>query len=162
VFTTARLYVLFFVCKTKQKLLTLKEKMEQKYIVVSGYFDPLHIGHLEYFERAKRCGSKLVVIVNNELQSKLKHGSFFMPVRERIKIIRSIEMVDFVMESIDTDRSVCKTLRALHPYAFCNGGDQTNSNIPEALICNTLGIKLIDGLGGKIQSSSWLLKKSMV
>ena len=81
---------------------------------------------------------------------------------ERIQIIQCLRDVDIVVKSIDTDRTVCKTLENVVPKPdyFCNGGDQNNNSIPEAEICNKLGIQLVDGLGDKIQSSSWLIKGS--
>lgn len=130
-----------------------------KRICVSGYFDPVHVGHLEYFENAKTLGDELVVIVNNDDQARLKKGKAFMPGKERVKIIKSFRVVDDVVLSIDKDRTVCKTLQTMNPVpnVFCNGGDQTNDSIPEADICRDLGIELIDGLGEKIQSSSTLI-----
>jgi cytidyltransferase-like protein len=129
-----------------------------KIVCVSGYFDPLHIGHIEYMERSKAIGDELVVIVNNDIQAKLKKGREFMPLTERLRIIASLKCVDKVVESIDTDRTVCETLRKMNPLPdfFCNGGDQTNDSIPEATVCDELGIELRDGFGDKIQSSSWL------
>lgn len=128
---------------------------------VSGYFDPIHIGHIEYFKLSKKSADKLMVIVNNDEQAKLKKGSHFMPADERIKIIEELKCVDYVVKSIDTDRTVCKTLEILDPKPnfFCNGGDQNNNSIPEAEICIKLGITLLDGFGDKIQSSSWLINK---
>ena len=127
---------------------------------VSGYFDPIHIGHIEYFKLSRNIADKLMVIVNNDDQATLKKGRPFMPVDERIKIIRELRCVDYVIKSIDTDRTVCKTLESASPRPdyFCNGGDQTNETIPESEVCARLGIKLVDGFGDKIQSSSWLLK----
>ena len=127
---------------------------------VSGYFDPIHVGHIEYFKLAKTCADKLMVIVNNDEQAILKKGKAFMPVDERIRIIQELKCVDFVVKSVDTDRTVCKTLETVSPRPtyFCNGGDQNNNSIPEVEICNEIGIQLIDGLGNKIQSSSWLIK----
>ena len=138
----------------------MTEDREEIIICVSGYFDPLHVGHIEYFERSKKLGTKLLVIVNNDLQAKLKKGGSFMPFTERIKIIESLRCVDKVVGSIDTDRTVCQTLQSLNPKPkyFCNGGDQNNANIPEADICLNCGIELRDGFGEKIQSSSWLIK----
>jgi len=129
---------------------------------VSGYFDPIHIGHIEYFKLAKQGADKLMVIVNNDEQAILKKGRAFMPADERIKIIQELKCVDFVVKSVDIDRTVCKTLETVSPRPtyFCNGGDQNNNSIPEAEICNQLGIELVDGLGNKIQSSSWLIKGS--
>lgn len=83
-----------------------------------------------------------------------------MPAAERVKMVRSLECVDAAIESMDEDRTVCKTLAALHPDIFANGGDQFNDKIPEAEVCNRLGITMSDGLGDKIQSSSWLLAKA--
>lgn len=133
-----------------------------KIVCVSGYFDPVHVGHLEYFKMSKKIGNKLMVIVNNDIQAKLKKGKSFMPVDERIKIIKEFRCVDIVVKSIDIDRTVCKTLETVKPkpYYFCNGGDQNNNTIPETEICKKRGIELRDGFGEKIQSSSWLIKGS--
>ena len=132
----------------------------EKIVCVSGYFDPIHVGHLEYFKKSKEIGTKLMVIVNNDEQAILKKGKPFMPVDERIKIIKEFRCVDFVIKSIDTDRTVCKTLETVEPKPdyFCNGGDQNNNTIPETDACNKRGIELRDGFGDKIQSSSWLIK----
>jgi cytidyltransferase-like protein len=130
-------------------------------VCVSGYFDPFHKGHLEYLERAKElCGEdgSLVVIVNNDAQAVLKKGKAFMPAEERVAIMRALRIVDEVWVSIDTDRTVCATIRSIDPPItdFVNGGDAFNDNIPERPVCEELGIRLLDGLGDKIQSSSWL------
>lgn len=133
-----------------------------KIACVSGYFDPIHIGHIEYFKKSKTLADKLMVIVNNDEQAVLKKGKSFMPVDERIKIIEELKCVDYVVKSIDLDRTVCKTIEILSPVPtfFCNGGDQNNNTIPEKDICDKLGIELRDGFGDKIQSSSWLIKGS--
>jgi len=132
----------------------------EKIVCVSGYFDPLHIGHIEYFKLSKRIGDRLIVIVNNDKQATLKKGGPFMPVNERIQIIQELSCVDQVVKSIDTDRTVCKTLKSLSPKPtfFCNGGDQNNNTIPETEVCNRYNIELRDGFGNKIQSSSWLIR----
>lgn len=129
-----------------------------KIVCVSSYFDPIHVGHIEYFEKAKKLGDKLIVIVNNDYQASLKKGKSFMEENERMQIIRSIKYVDDTVLSIDTDRTVINTLKSMNPKPdiFCNGGDQTNQSIPEALCCEEFGIELVDGLGDKIQSSSLL------
>lgn len=133
-------------------------------VTASGYFDPIHIGHIEYLERSKALGDYLVVIVNNDNQAILKKGKPFMPCEERVKIVQALKCVDLAIPSIDTDRTVCETLKSLTKYMkpniFTNGGDQNNDTIPEAKICSLYGIKLEDGLGDKIQSSSWLISKS--
>lgn len=128
-------------------------------VCASGYFNPLHYGHIEYLEKSKDLGDKLIVIVNNDKQSLLKKGSSFMPESERLKIIRSLRCVDSAILSTDKDRTVCETLKLIHPDIFTNGGDQTNEIIPEKKICQEMGTKLVDQLGEKIQSSSWLLAK---
>ena len=133
-------------------------------IIVSGYFNPLHKGHIEYFKLAKKHGDILFVIVNNDIQREIKGSKAFMDENERKIIVEELKVVDNVFISIDTDKSVNKTISMIHEkYSskfelfFANGGDQNNQNIPESVICDKLGIKLIDRLGKKIQSSSWLL-----
>ena len=137
-----------------------------KVIIVSGYFNPIHKGHLEYFEKAKQQGDKLWVIVNNDLQRELKGSKEFQKEDERLEIVRAIITVDNAIMAIDKDRTVIESIRKIHSdigmnysLAFANGGDQNNNSIPEYNICKELGISLIDGLGNKIQSSSWLLKE---
>ena len=106
------------------------------------------------------------MIVNSDYQRWLKGSEEFQIEDERLFIVQHIKEVDMAFLSVDRDRTVCKTLEMLHAefgkehfMAFANGGDQNNNSIPELNVCNTLGIELIDGLGDKIQSSSWLLKK---
>ena len=123
-------------------------------VVVSGYFDPLHVGHIEYLELAKELGTKLVVIVNNDYQCELKKGKSFMKEEDRLKIVKSLSVVDEAFLSIDRDRTVCDSLAAINPDIFANGGDRHVNEIPESVVCKELGIKMIDGLGSKIRSSS--------
>ena len=138
----------------------------KKLVIVSGYFNPLHKGHLELFHRAKGYGHKLFVIVNSDHQRELKGSKDFQDEMERLMIIRNLRVVDYSMISIDKDKTQCATLKYLsdiyggeYRLAFANGGDQTNDTIPETYICIDNEIELIDGLGNKIQSSSWLLNK---
>ena len=140
--------------------------MKKKAIIVSGYFNPIHKGHLEYFNNAKALADELFVIVNSDLQRALKGSKEFQKEDERLFIVQNIKAVDNAMISIDTDRTVCASIRHIYEkygneyqLGFANGGDQNNNSIPEAPICKELGISLIDGLGDKIQSSSWLLEK---
>jgi len=140
--------------------------MKKKAIIVSGYFNPIHKGHLEYFNTAKALTDELFVIVNNDHQRALKGSIEFQLEEERMIIVSNIKAVDKAILSVDTDRTVCKTIAAIakeygesYSLAFANGGDQNNETIPEKSICETMGIELLDGLGDKIQSSSWLLKK---
>ena len=140
--------------------------MKPKVIIVSGYFNPIHKGHIEYFNKAKANGDKLVVIVNSDHQRILKGSKEFQQEDERLFIVKNIKSVDEVLLSLDQDKTQCATLRSLYQtlgstntLAFANGGDQSNQSIPEAPVCQELGIELIEGLGDKIQSSSWLLNK---
>jgi cytidyltransferase-like protein len=137
-----------------------------KAIIVSGYFNPLHKGHLELFEKANAHGDQLWVIINSDLQRKLKGSKEFMDQNERLIIVKAIGIVDRVIISIDINKTQCATLTNLadkygneYELYFANGGDQNNDSIPESSVCRDKGIVLIHGLGDKIQSSSWLLKK---
>jgi D-beta-D-heptose 7-phosphate kinase/D-beta-D-heptose 1-phosphate adenosyltransferase len=140
--------------------------MKKKVIIVSGYFNPIHKGHLEYFNNAKSLADELFVIVNSDYQRELKGSKEFQSEEERMMIVSNIKAVDKVILSIDKDRSVCSTIRKIfedhkedYELTFANGGDQNNQTSPEMIICEELGIRAIDGLGDKIQSSSWLLNK---
>ncbi len=140
--------------------------MEKKPIVVavSGGFDPLHIGHLRLMQEAKQLGDELVVILNNDNWLRKKKGYAFMPQAERQELIEGFACVDRVVltthDADVADRSVCAELRSVRPDIFVNGGDRTHDNIPEVAVCDELGCKMVFsiGSGGKIQSSSWLLK----
>ena len=123
-------------------------------VAVSGYFDPIHIGHLDYLELAKKLGDKLVVIVNNNHQCKLKKGKPFMDELDRIRIVESLGIVVEVFLSIDSDKSVCKSLEEIKPDIFANGGDRATSEVPESVVCKKYNIEMVDGLGDKIRSSS--------
>jgi len=140
--------------------------MKKKAVIVSGYFNPVHKGHLEYFNNAKDMADELFVILNNDHQRALKGSKEFQSEEERMIIVSNIKAVDKAILSVDEDRTVCVTLEKIaneygqdYDLAFANGGDQNNDTIPERPICEKVGIALIDGLGDKIQSSSWLLKK---
>lgn len=130
-----------------------------KIVAASGYFNPLHKGHVEYLEKAKTLGDKLVVIINSDHQRALKGSKEFMNEDERMMIVGALRCVDEVVLSVDTDGTVCDTLRLIAPHIFAKGGDRFASEIPEAQVCKELGIKMVDSLGGKIQSSSWLLSR---
>ena len=134
--------------------------MKKTIVAASGYFDPIHVGHIEYLEKAKALGDELIVILNSDEQAKLKKGFVFMPEEERMQIIKALRCVDKVILSIDTDQTQCKTLELLKPDIFAKGGDRYASEIPETPTCKKLGIKIIDGLGAKVQSSSELVNKS--
>ncbi len=139
--------------------------MKKKAIIVSGYFNPLHKGHLEYFNNAKALCDELFVIVNSDHQRELKGSKPFQDEQERLLIVSNIKAVDKAVLSVDLDRTVCMSIRKLaeqygtdYDLAFANGGDQNNDTIPETPVCKELGVEMVDGIGEKIQSSSWLLK----
>ena len=125
-------------------------------VAVSGYFDPIHVGHLEYLRMAKELGDSLVVIVNNNYQCKLKKGKHFMDENDRVGIVKALRFVDEVFLSVDKDRTVCKSLEEIKPDVFANGGDRATSEVPETPVCKKFNIKMVDGLGDKIRSSSSL------
>jgi D-beta-D-heptose 7-phosphate kinase/D-beta-D-heptose 1-phosphate adenosyltransferase len=139
--------------------------MKNKVVVVSGGFDPIHIGHIRLFQDAKKLGDKLVVILNNDNWLIKKKGFVFMPQEERRELLEAIKSIDKVIISFHTenskDMSVCQELEKLKPNIFANGGDRKKDNIPEVKICEKIGCELVFcvGKGGKVQSSSWLLDK---
>ncbi len=131
-----------------------------KIIIASGYFDPIHAGHIEYLKLSRQLGDKLIIILDNDYQCILKKGKPFMPQEERAEILKTIKYVDEVFISIDQDKSVCKSIKVIaekfkgNKVIFTKGGDRFSYEIPEAKICKELGIEIIDNLGKKIQSSS--------
>ena len=139
-------------------------KNKKTFVAVSGGFDPLHIGHVRMFKRAKKLGTHLLVILNNDNWLKKKKGYTFMPEKERKEIIESLEYVDKVVitshKENDKDTTVCKELAEYTPDIFANGGDRKSDNIPEIQLCKDLNIKTIFNVGGdKIRSSSELVKR---
>ncbi|OGZ64134.1 MAG: hypothetical protein A3A98_04105 [Candidatus Staskawiczbacteria bacterium RIFCSPLOWO2_01_FULL_40_39] len=141
--------------------------MSKKVVITSGYFNPIHIGHINLIKEAKKLGDFLVVIVNNDEQVKIKNSVNFMPQQERMEIVKALKYADHVFLSVDKDKSVAESLKAvakLYPgeLFFAKGGDRNIDNIPdqEKKVCEEFSIKVISGVGGdKIQSSSWLLNK---
>jgi len=145
----------------------IKAKKKPIVVAVSGYFNPLHIGHLEMIKKAKRLGDKLVVIVNNDKQVALKKRVPFMSEEDRVVIVKALRDVDRVILAIDDyqlpngEIPVIKTLAKLKPDIFANGGDRKNlANVPEYEICQKYQIKMVDGLGQKIRASSELIAKA--
>jgi len=140
--------------------------------IASGYFNPVHKGHIELFEKAKEISDKLIVIVNNDKQRELMGSKGFQAEGERCKIISSLRSVDGVLLSIDEDTTVRESLKlvyekykkleenpAMNPCVeykliFVNGGDQFSNEVAERDVCQQYGIYMIYGMGGKIQSSS--------
>ena len=136
-----------------------------KTVVVSGGFDPIHVGHVRMFNEAKALGDKLIVIINNDNWLTKKKGYVFMPEAERKEVIEALRSVDDVVLTKHApntaDMSVCEALREVHPDVFANGGDRKPDGdpVPEVDVCNELGIEMVYnvGFGGKVQSSSWLV-----
>jgi cytidyltransferase-like protein len=136
-----------------------------KIVVVSGGFDPIHSGHIEYFKSAKEYGDKLIVALNSDTWLEKKKGKFFMPFLERYSIVSSINYVDEVIDFDDDRMGSCinalEKIKKLYPndeIYFANGGDRNNENIPELSVD---GIKFLFSIGGdnKKNSSSWILNK---
>jgi len=144
-------------------------KTNKTMVIASGYFNPLHKGHIEYLNRSKALGDFLYVIVNNDVQRQMKGSNPFMEEKERALVIQNLKSVDAVIVSIDNDnRLVENTIEFIYNwrcnefdnFIFTNGGDQTEYTIGEREICEKLGIEMVFGLGDKIQSSSTLIKNS--
>ena len=148
-------------------------KRKKTVVVVSGGFDPLHIGHVRLFNEARKLGDTLVVILNNDNWLMAKKGCAFMSEQDRKEILESLRAVDEVIltkhKKNDGDRSVCRELLKLRPDIFANGGDRTPSDAkrktsplnPEVALCKRLGIKTVFnvGKGGKVRSSSNLVAR---
>lgn len=133
--------------------------------VVSGGFDPLHSGHINYLSASSAYGDKLVVLLNSDEWLTRKKGRPFLPFEERASIIERFEMVDHVYAVNDGDGSVTEGLKLVreafgteHDYVFCNGGDRGKDNIPEM---NVDGYEFKFSVGGdhKANSSSWILRE---
>ena len=137
--------------------------------IISGYFNPIHVGHIDLIERSREVVDVLYVIVNSDFQRELKGSREFMSEGERARIVSSIKGVTGCFISIDRDQSVCSSLEMVYAqvsraymgneleFKFINGGDRSNGEIPESVICEEMGIEILDGFGDKVQSSSWLL-----
>ena len=132
----------------------------KKTIMVSGGFDPPHIGHIRMFKEASKWG-KLIVAINSDEWLLRKKGYVFMPWKERAEIIKEFSSVSFVTSFDDSDDTACGAIIQMKPSAFANGGDRRKENTPEMDLCEKLDIQMLWGIGGKDkpQSSSWLVKK---
>ena len=130
-------------------------------VVCSGYFNPIHIGHIECFREASKLGP-LTVIVNSDKQVALKGSIPFFDEDERCAIVLANKYVSKVKLSIDEDESVAKTLALLKADVFYNSGDRDihNVNEKERLICEEIGTSIVYGNLGKVQSSSELIEKA--
>ena len=157
----------------------IKLAKKKKVVMVSGGFDPVHIGHVRLFNEAKKLGDLLVVVINNDNWKRQKRKHVFMPEHERKEIIEAFSAVDKVLISGHGENpegpkemSVSKELLKIRPHIFANGGDRNEEDAqnPNSSLyydietCKNLGIKMVFnvGHGGKIQSSSWLVEKSIL
>jgi cytidyltransferase-like protein len=134
--------------------------------IVSGYFNPLHVGHLDMMEAARNLGDALVVIVNNDAQQVLKKGKIITAESDRVRVVEALRVADAALVAVDDDGSVAASLEVVHAaypgleLVFCNGGDDRADRdaVPtaEALVCDRLGIAMAWGVGGetKVDSSS--------
>ena len=135
-------------------------KRKEKFVAVSGGFDPIHVGHVRMIQAAAEMGN-VVVIANSDEWLMRKKGYVFMPYEERQEVLYSIKGVVDVIEAQDDDDTVCQTLKKINPDIFANGGDRKEGNVPEYDLCEDMGIEMKFGVGGsdKPQSSSWLVEK---
>ncbi len=152
--------------------------MKQTIVIASGFFNPIHMGHIDMFQKASCRGNMLWVIVNNDLQVKLKGSTPFFNEVERLQIVNSIRWVGQASLSIDQDITVVKSIKQVYKsykrgevkgcgieysFIFANGGDvgEETAVSPEVELCKNLGIELVYNIGGgKIQSSSELIRKA--
>ena len=132
----------------------------KKKIMVSGGFDPPHIGHVRMFQDAAKWG-EVIVAINSDDWLMRKKGYVFMPWNERAEIIREMRSVYHVVSFNDNDDTANQAIKIHRPDAFANGGDRKKKNTPEMDLCDKLGIQMLWGIGGKDkpQSSSWLVDK---
>ena len=129
--------------------------------IVSGYFNPLHLGHLKMIQEASKLADEVIVIVNNDTQQELKKGKIIMDQDERLAIVEALEIVDGVILSKDDDATVCKTLDFLgsiksdEKMVFCNGGDRNSEKeVPEAAVCKEYNIDMKFDTGGDYKTNS--------
>lgn len=138
-------------------------------VIVSGYFGPIHVGHLDMIEAGAAAGDELMVIVNNNLQQQMKKGKVVIDEADRLRIVRALRVVDHAMIAVDDDPTVCASLEAIagqfpdHALVFGNGGDdrRNNDEVPETAVCERHGITMVFGMGGtnKADSSSRLIEE---
>ncbi len=132
-----------------------------KIVIVSGYFNPLHGGHLDLLEGARSLADKVVVIVNNDLQQMALKGSIILDEQNRVRLMGALRLVDDVVLSVDSNESVVETLKMLadkykgEELIFANGGERDNGRAaPETPICRELGIEMVYEVGGNTKYDS--------
>ena len=131
-------------------------------VIVSGYFSPLHVGHLDMIEGAAALGDMVVVIVNNNAQQIIKKGKVIQDEADRLRVVKALRVVDDALVAVDEDRTVSASLEAIalkypdHSLIFANGGDRKPDFVPETPMCEKYGIAMEFGVGGdnKADSSS--------
>ena len=136
-------------------------------VIVSGYFGPLHVGHLDMIEAGAAAGDELFVIVNNNAQQIIKKGKIIMDEADRLRIVEALRFVDHAMVAVDEDGTVCASLKTIatrfpdHHIVFGNGGDDrmNNDEVPETAVCRQYNIDMVFGMGGldKADSSSRII-----
>lgn len=133
-----------------------------KVVVVSGYFDPCHFGHIEHMRKASQLGDVLIVIINSDEQVMRKYGYILQPMYKRIeRIMRKAPFAHGVVISIDKDSTQTETLRMIRPQVFAKGGDRVANNMPksEVDVCRKIGCEIVYGVGEKLNSSTKIRKR---
>ncbi|MEM7276437.1 MAG: adenylyltransferase/cytidyltransferase family protein, partial [Actinomycetota bacterium] len=130
-------------------------------VIVSGYFSPLHVGHLDMIEAGDALGDHLIVIVNNNDQQQAKKGKVIIDEQDRLRLVKALRVVDEAMIAVDDDRTVSQSLRRIaekhsdhYDLVFANGGDRKPDFVPEAATCEEFGIRMVFDLGGSEKADS--------
>ncbi|MDH3300785.1 MAG: adenylyltransferase/cytidyltransferase family protein [Acidimicrobiia bacterium] len=129
-------------------------------VLVSGYFSPLHVGHLDMIEAAAAEGDRLIVIVNNNDQQIAKKGKLIIDEQDRLRLVKALAVVDDAFIAVDNDRTVTESIRLAaqkypdHRLIFANGGDRKPEFVPESAVCEELGVEMRFGVGGDEKADS--------
>ncbi len=134
-----------------------------KIVAVAGGFDPVHTGHLRHIQRAKKLGDYLIVLVSSDEDMIRKKGYCFMPLEERMEILREFRCVDEVRQTLDRDGTMAETIRVIKPHIFAKGGDRSIDNMPENELkaCKEIGCQIMYDVGERLNSSSDLVKQTV-
>ena len=136
-------------------------KIPEIVVCTAGACDPLHLGHIEHFRKAKSLGTKLIHTLNTDGDVYRKRGVVFMPLGQRFELLKAIRYIDEVVLCIDDDGTVARTLRFIRPNIFAKGGDRKPENMPanELEACKDIGCEIVYGIGDILGSSTELLKR---